>query len=334
MATVEKTNYVIGFLMKEEATPNTAETLSNTADGCNTYIGEGDPPAPSDVSAVFDGKIGRAAGSLAGQKRTVPNGRYRSLSFPTLFRGLGSAYSSTDTPPLEVHRAMKGAGYTATYAASPSAQWTYTPTVFSTTPTHLTVGQYVQGDLYTMRGVQFNWTYTADGLGVPVHTFEGMGIHDALTEAALPSITLLASAVIPPVASGVTLTLGSYTGATLRKISFNNNRGNGTARIAQNAAGGHAGFVYGARRETWEVEIERPLRSNYDPEALRDAATSFAFSVQYGSTQYNRWKHGSAQAQIVNVVPGNDGPIPTVTLTIEAHASTPSANDASYALFN
>ena len=47
MPTAARLNQVIGVLAKEEVDPNVAETLSNTADACNVFIGDGDPPAPT-----------------------------------------------------------------------------------------------------------------------------------------------------------------------------------------------------------------------------------------------------------------------------------------------
>ena len=245
------------------------------------------------------------------------------------------AYSASAIPPLEVHRAIKIAGYTATYSASPSHQWLYTPTATGTVPTHGTLRQYAQGSLYEQYGVQADFGYETQGLGVPVWSFNWRGIASAPSDASYPSITVLAPTLIPPVASSVTLSLGSFTTATVRSVKFARNRNVDTARIAMNLAGGHAGFIAGSYFPEWEVEIERPARSDWDPEAVYAAATGFAFDVQFGSTQYNRWKHASAQVQIsAPPQPGADGGLATVTVKLRGYASTPSANDAESILFN
>ena len=327
-------NQVIGILAKEEADYGTAETLSNTADACNVYIGDGDPPVPSPVDFVFDGNIGRAAGNLAPQRRTTPNGATRAGQFQCLPKGLGSLYSAVLLPPNEVHRWLKGAGYDATYSATPTPQWSYTPTPATSTPTHLSVRQFMQGSQWDLSGVQCDFSYETQGLGVPIFTFDWRGLHVAPVTQALPSLTIGAAAVIPPVAAGVVNSINGVSTLTIRRIAYRRNRNTETARLAQNLAGGHAGFVSGGFSPEWEVEIERPARATFDPEALRAAATSIAFSAQFGTTQYNRWTHSTAQGQIVNVQPGAEGALATVVLTIRGFSSTPSANDAELILFN
>ena len=334
MSTVAQANYVVGTLAKEEVDPNVAETLSETADGLNTYIGDGDAPPPTPFDFIFDGNNGRAAGNLAPQKRTTPNGRFRQGQFQCQGRGLGATYSASDTPPIEIFRMAKGAGYVWTYSATPTPQWTATPVPFSTVPTHLSLGQYAQGDLYLQHGVQSNVVWTAEGLGVPIWNFDWQGIAGSVANATMPVITLPTANILPPVASGVVITLGAWGDAVLRKISFNRNRQITGTRVAQNLAGGHAGLVASGFSPEWEIEIERPLRANFNPEALQASASSIAFGAQYGSTQFNRWKAGTAQGQIINVVPGNDGGIATVSFTVRGHSSTPSTNDAEYLLWN
>ena len=334
MPTAARLNQIIGVLAKEEADPNVAETLSNTTDACNVYIGDGDPPTPTAVEYVFDGNIGRAAGNLAPQRRTTPNGRFRQGQFQCLPKGAGVLYSGSAFPPNEVHRWLKGAGYDGTYSATPTPQWSYTPTAATSTPTHLTVRQFSQGSQWDQSGVQADFSYETQGLGVPVFTFDWRGIASLPSDQSLPALTIGASTIIPPVASAVVLSANGVTSLTVRKVAFKRNRNVETARVAQNLAGGHAGFVAGAFSPEWEIEVERPARATFDPEALAAAATSIAFSVTFGSTQYNRWAHSTAQGQIINVQPASDSALATVTFTVRGFSSTPSTNDSELLLFN
>jgi hypothetical protein len=335
MPSAAQFNQVIGVLAKVESDPNVAEALSNADDGCTPFIGDGDPPAPTPISYVFDGNIGRAAGNLAPQRRTTPNGRHRMGQFQCLPKGLGSLYSAILLPPNEVHRWLQGSGYTATYSASPTPQWSYTPVAVGTVPSHLTVRYFMQGSQYDQFGVQSDFSYESAGLGTPIFSFNWKGIGLAPTDQALPVITYQATGVIPAVSSAVVHSVGGVTTMTLRKVSYSRNRGGETARIAQNLAGGHAGFIFGQYTPEWEIEVERPLRSAFDPEALMASATPIALSLTYNSaTQYNRWTHSTAQGQIVDVQPGNDGGLATVTLKVRGFASTPSANDAELIVFN
>lgn len=334
MPSAARLNQVIGILAKEEADPNTAETLSNATDGCNPFIGDGDPEAPTALSYVFDGNLGRASGNLGPQRRTTPSGRFREGQFQCLPKGGGIAYTASVFPPNEVHRWLKSAGYDATFAATPSPQWSYTPTPAGTVPTHLTVRQFAQGSQYDQVGVQSNFSYEAQGLGAPIFTFDWRGVASAPADASLPAITLQATGIIPPVASAVVNSTNGVTSLVVRRVSFRRNRNVDTARVAQNTAGGHAGFIAGGFSPEWELEVERPTRSAFDPEALMAAATPIAFSIAYGTVQYNRWSHSTAQAQIVTVQPGAEGGLATVTMTIRGFSSTPTTNDSETLLFN
>lgn len=322
-----KLNQVIGFLGDIEATYGTAETLSNSTDGFNVYIGDGDPQPPEAYEYVYDGKIGRAFGTLAPQIRTTPNGRYRQGQVRVLPKGLGSAYSSSSVvPPNEIHRWLQACGLTATFSTD---HWVYTPTAHGNGYKSLTLEAYLQGSLYPMTGVLGNLSFETQGLGVPVWTIDYKGLAGtAPTDAALPSITVLAPSVIAPVSSSVTVSIGSFTDAVVRRIAFRSNRNIDTARIDMLTATGHAGFVPGGMAPELEIEIETPARSTYDPDAVRDAATVAAISVGWddGGTA-NNWTVDFAQAQLANVQRGNDGALATTTLTYTAHSSTPAAND-------
>lgn len=334
MPTAAVLNQVVGYLAKEEVDPNTAETLSNTTDACDVYIGDGDPEPPTPLDHIYDGNLGGSASSLGPQRRTTPNGRSRQYVYRVLPKGPGTAYSASAFPPRGIHRHLKAAGFDVAYSATPSPQHTYTPTPAGTVPTHLTTRQYLQQMQYDMRGVQCDFSYETQGLGVPVFTFTSRGIADLPTQAALPALTIEATTVIPPVAAGVVSSINGVTSLTIRSIRYVRNRAMDTARVALNLAGGHAGFIGGRYFPEWTVEIERPLLATFNPESLMANATAIAFSATFGTVQYNRWQHGTAQGQIINVQPGAEGQLATVVLTIRGFASTPTANDAESMLWN
>lgn len=324
---LNKLNQVIGFLGKVEATYGSAESLSNSTDGFNVYIGDGDPEPPTPYEYVYDGKIGRAFGNLVPQIRTTPNGRFRMGQHKVLPKGLGSAYSTSSVlPPNEIHRWLQACGFDATFDTD---HWEYTLTAHGTGFKSLTYNAYLQGSLYPMTGVLGNLSFETQGLGVPVWTidYKGLAAVDP-TDAAVPSLTVLAPSVIAPVSAGMTVSIGSFTNAVVRKIAFRQNRNIDTARIDMQLAGGHAGFVPGGSAPELEIEIERPARSTYDPEAVRDAATVEAISAAWDGGTANAWSIDFPQAQLASVTPGNEGALATVSLVYTAHASTPSANDA------
>lgn len=333
--TAPRFNQVVGFLAKEEATYGTNIALSTSTDAFTPYIGDGDPEPPAAYDHVFDGSLGRGSGTLLPVRRAAMNGRSMAGSVNILPKGLGSAYSASNLPPNEVHRLLKAAGFDATYSASPSHQWLYTPTAHGTTFTSLTLRQYAQGSIYELSGTLCDFSFETQGLGVPIWTFPFRGIGGtAPTDTNLPSLTHQATSIVPPIASAVVENIGSFTSATIRRVAFRMNRNLDTARIALDTTGGHAGFIPGNIVPELEIEIERPARATYDPEAVMLAGTSAAVDVTFGSTQYNRYKISLAQAQLISTTPGAEGALATVTLVYRGFATTPDANDAVSILFN
>jgi hypothetical protein len=170
---------------------------------------------------------------------------------------------------------------------------------------------------------------------VPIFTFDWRGIAGSLpTDVSLPALTHQATTVVPPIGPGMVANIGALSTAVVRRAAFRLNRSVDTARIQQNLAGGHAGFVPGGMAPELELEIERPTRAVYDAESVMSAGTSAAVDVTIGTTQYNRYKLTLPQAQLIAVAPGNDGALATVTLTYRAFATTPAANDFFSLLFN
>lgn len=331
----DRLNQVVGYLAKEEATYGTNIALSTSDDAATPFIGDGDPEPPTAYDHLFDGNLGRGGGTLLPVRRAPASGRSQAGQFRCLPKGLGSAYSASAMPPNEVHRFLKASGFDATYSGSPTPQWTYTPTAFGTTFTSLTLRQYLQASIYELSGVLCDFSFETQGVGVPILTFAFRGIGaTAPTDTALPALTHQATSVVPPIASAVLENIGSFTSATIRRVAFRMNRNLDTARPALNTTGGHAGFIPGNIAPELELEIERPARATYDPEATFLAGTSAAVDVTFGTTQYNRYKVTLPQAQLTQVTPGNDGALATVTLVYRGFATTPAANDAVSILFN
>lgn len=328
--TLVRFNDRIAIIAKVQAAVGTAETLSASADACLPYVDDGGPPAPEKFDYVFGGETGRGAAQIVGARRISPTGRFRQGQFRCLPRGRGSAYSASIFPPNEIHRFFLASGFDATHSPTPTPRIIYTPTAPDAYGAVLTLRQWAQGSEYEQRDVLCNFSFAAQGTGVPIFTFDWRGVPTSLpADQNFPAITIDADAVQPFPTVAVIGSLGAFTTAQIRDVSFNMNRGIDTARTAQNVAGGHAGFVRGGINPTFEIEIERPARSGFDPEAIREAASTAAISYQVNpSTQYNRFTLEMATAQLVDVNPGNDGAIPTVRLIYEGKPSTRTSNDA------
>lgn len=331
--TLVRFNDRISFLGKIQAAVGTAETLSASQDALLPYVEDGGPAAPEAIAYVGDGNVGRGAAQLVGARRIVPTGAHRRGQFRCLPRGRGAAYSASVFPPNEIHRWLLVSGFDATHNAGAI---TYTPTAPDVYGAVMTLQQWAQGSLYTQRDVIANFSFEAAGLGAPIFTFDWVGVVDAMpTDGAFPTITYDADTVQPFPTVAVVGSLGAFTGAQIRNVSFNMNRGIDTARVAQNLAGGHAGHVRGGINPTFEIEIERPARAAFDPEVVRNTAATAAISYQVNPTVVNnRFTLSMPTAQLVDVQPSADGAIPTIRLIYEGKPSTRTSNDAVSLLWN
>lgn len=333
MGAIVKTNQIVAVLAKEETTYNTAVTLAGSADAIEIYIGDGLPPAPEGLDYAFDGKIGRANGTLAPRKRTTPNGRSRKFEYKVMPKGAGTAYTSSAVlPPLEVHRFLKASGLTATFSTD---RWLYTPTAAGTTFTSLTTEHYQQGEKWAQAGVLLDFGIEANDVGVPIFTFRGAGTASLPVDASSPAMTYATGTVTPPTAASVTAIIGSFLLADVKSMTYAHNREfDNSARLRQNVAGAHLGFFPGncAPMLTFEIDktnmVATPFHTTagLDVESLKAAATSIPVSYSVGTTP-NAWKVEFANAQLVDVKHANDNAYATMSLSFAAHPSTIALND-------
>lgn len=324
---------LLGLLGKEEATYGTAIALTSTSDGLLMQFTDRNIGAPASIEYAFDGDLGPSVASGATTKRAAPAGRSFRAQLPFRAKGAGSAYAAATVP--NVHKILKASGFDAAVTTTTgSEKWTYTPTPEGTTYTSLTLNAYARGELWAASGVVGNLSINFDNQAPPVWTFDARGIASVPTDSSVPTITYPSFSTIPPLASSATVVIGSFTtNAVVLGGSFTYNRGIDNPRVP--ISGNHLGFVPSGRgpRLTFTVEATAFVGSPYhtsaglDPTLLREAATSIAVSVQFGSTQYNRYKIELPTAQLVNVTPANNGPVATYTLEFAGHGSTPVLND-------
>ena len=319
-------NQVAGFMAKVEAVYGTAETLTNTADGVFPYLGDGLPPAPTALEYLFDGNIGRDIATLFPVKSVAPNGRGRKAEFPVLFKGAGATYTALVMPPREVDLMLQAAGFDRTFA---TATHTYTPTAAGTTYKSLTFGHYAQGKAHVMAGALADWSFDFNDLGVPTHSFALQGIGGLPTTLSLPSITYDYTSVIPPVAAGSVISIGSWVAPIVKGGSFKLNRNLGNARARITDAGGHLGFVPGAMQPELTLMVEQtalvasPFHTTggIAPDALREAATAITVSARFGTASFNRFTVTLNNAQLVNAQPAADDAIAMYELTFRGTGS-------------
>ena len=324
---------LLGLLGKEEATYGTAIALTTTSDGLLMQFSDRNVGAPATIEYAYDGDLGPSVASGAMTKRAAPAGRSFRASLPFRAKGAGAAYAAATVP--NVHKILKACGFDAALTSTTSVEkWTYTCTPEGTTYASLTLNAYARGELWAAAGVVGTLGIAFENQAPPIWTMDARGIASAPTDAAVPTITYPSFATIPPLASSATVVMGSFTtNAVVLGGSFSFNRGIDNPRVP--ITGTHLGFVPSGRgpRLTFTVEATAFVGSPFhtsaglDPTLLREAATSIAVSVAFGSTQYNRYTIALAQAQLVNVTPANNGPSATVTLEFAGHGSTAVLND-------
>lgn len=326
---------VIGALAKIESTYGTAVALTTTSDGFLLQYPDRNG-IPLTVDFAFDGQVGVNPGNLSNLPLSAPGGKSYSVDLPLRFKGAGAAYSASVVPPA-AHLALQIAGFDAAVTTTTTVEkWTYTPQVVTSAYKSATFGFYARGELWAAKGGIADWSFTFDNPGPPTHTFALKAIANGdVTDVTLPSITYASNSTDPPNANGITCVIGSFTtNAVVYSGSFALNR-TIEPRVALTSSTGHEGFIPGgyAPELTLQVEDTAFVGSPYhtsaglDPIKLREAATKITVSVQFGSTQYNRWKLTLSNAQLFNVQPSTNGRVATWDLTFKPSASTPIALD-------
>lgn len=333
--TPAKLLHVLALLAKEETTYGSAIALTTTADGVQLQYKDRHQGAPMTFKYAYDGALGPSVGALGQVKRVSPSGYSIEGDLPTQCRPGGAAYSAVVVP--SIHRLLKAAGFDATVNTTASSEsWTYTPTQSTTTFTSLSLGLYTRGELWAIAGGIMGCKFDFANPAPPIFTFPTRGIATLPTDVAAPIVTYPLQAVQPPLASSIALTLGNLTtNAVVMSGSFDLQRNVDNPRVAVSAAGAHLGYTPGDRSPIVKIMLEATALTGapytasaaFDPYNLRDKAPSFAFALKFGSTQYNRYTLNFPQAQVIDVVPNNNGPIATVELTIAGYNSTPTSAD-------
>lgn len=334
MALPAKLVQILALTGKEESTYGTPVALTTTADGIQLQFENRDYPA-IEFAYAYDGDLGPSVGNLGTVLRAAQSGRSFTYDAPTRAKGAGAAYSASVVPSL--HRLLKAAGFDAAVTTTSAAEkWDYTPTAPGIGYTALTLNLYAHGLLYAGTGVLADWSFDAPNNGPPTHRFALSGYFSAdAADAAAPSVTYPLTAVQPPLASAVALTLGSLTtSAVCYSSSFTLGR-EILARVAQTASGGHLGFVPRGRQPEFKVTLEATAlvgspytsASAFDPWKLEETGQNFTFQLTYGTVQYNRWKMIATQCQVVKATPTVVNGVACVELLIRPYTSTPVAAD-------
>lgn len=341
MAAPAKTVEVGGLLLKTETTYGTGVAQSAATDGVLMHLTDRFAlGAPATLTYKGDGSAGLNPGNIGPRKRLAKSGRGLTMPIPHQFKGAGAAYSATVKPSC--HTLMLGAGFSAAVVTTASAEkWTYTPEV-PATYSGLSGTLYARRESWTFTGGLLDWSFTADGPVAPTHTFNLSAIGAIPTDASLAAITYPALTTEPPIASSITMVLGSYLTAEVLKFGFSLNRNLSTERVNLTSSAAHQGFYPAGYDPVFTVTIEQSAfvgspyhtSSGVDPYQLEANATAFAASVIVGATQYNKYKLDFPQVQVMSAKPSNNNGIATVDLELKPYATTPVANDFMTVVFD
>lgn len=319
---------VAGFMGMNQTTWGTAGTLTAATDGMYPHL-EGLPSDPFPFSYAYEDNGRRDVKTGRPIKRTAPAGRnVEGFNFNALFKGAGTAYTSSSVlPPNEVHLNLQWSGFDATFSTD---KWLYTLTPVDLTYKFGTFGYYAMAKSHLLRDVLNDWSFTAEGLALPVHTFAMRGIPSAARASlSLPAITYPRESVDPPVSKSGTFVIGDFITPITKSHGFSLNRQFGPPRLRQQETDGHMGWVPIGVDPVMMMTVEQtalvgsPYHTNagLDPDALREAATGITVSTRMGSTT-NRWGVSMTNAQCVKAEPSSEDGIATVNLEFKMTAST------------
>jgi hypothetical protein len=333
MPAPSKVLHVLGLLAKKEATYGAGIAMSTTADGVLLQYTDKNVGAPVTLDYAFDGSMGPSVASLAQSERVGPSGRSLRGDLPMRFKGPSGTYAATVTP--SIHTFLEAAGFTASLS---TGSYVYTPTAPGTGYSSLALEMYCRGEKWTAEGVLCNMAFAFDNPQPPIFTFGTRGVNTTLpTDTSAPAITY-PSLPLTPLSSGITFTFGSFTAGVVYSGSFDLQRDLEGARVALTSSGGHLGFVPGMRNPMLKVTLEQTAfttaspwhaPTTFNPYQLREAATKLPLLLKFaaGTTTGGSIALSSQSAQLMDVVPSNNGPTAMVELTFGFTASTAGGND-------
>ena len=295
----------VGVLAKVETTYNTPITLSTSTDGVRII-----KPRPDlTINYGYDGGRGGQAGGFGQRHRATPTGRTVAGTIRCEAKGHGSAYTSSSVVVPHIHPLLRAAGFDATVDTSGGTEnWVFSPTLGTGTMASNTLRFYTRGEQFDAAGCYTGLKINIDGAGIPTWEFPFVGtLATAVADTALPAITYHTNSVIPPVATGIALTYGTFTGAIVRSATFDLGRQIDNPRVNVNSSAASAGYQPGPRTPTLEMLIESTALQGspyyaataIDPYQLYAASTALTWSLTVGSVQYNKYKLSGSVAQLM-----------------------------------
>jgi hypothetical protein len=321
-----KSNVVYGLAAKIESTYGTYSTPSSSADGIQVaeYL-------EIERQYGFDGKRPAQPGNAGQQRRVPPQGATYRPAIKIEDKGPGVAYSAS-VFGKDYHALLLAGGMTGTLSGTTT--WTYNPTLITAAPSSVSLAYYCRAstagnsELWQANGVYTDWVYEVANAGPAMWTFNTFGRENAVpSETSFPTFTYTYGTIVPPVASPLALTINSVATLAIRSAKVEMKRTVQERFPDLNSTGAHGGFSPGERAPMFTFVCEAPLFATSNLWALHSAGTTFAASFGVGTVQYNKSAWTFAQAQVTEVKPSSDGPVPLLEVSCALYGSTPTAND-------
>ena len=153
--------------------------------------------------------------------------------------------------------------------------------------------------------------------GVPMWSFDGIGLYALATDTAMPVPTLTNWRMPLPSEAGITTaSLHGYAGL-VSEFEFDA----GASVVYRNLINGES-VQYGGRKSTASITLEEPTMAQKDFETIIRAGTTGALAVTHGTAAGNRVKINAASAQIIGYSESEQDGIAMIKLDLELIPAT------------
>ncbi len=199
-------------------------------------------------------------------------------------KGLGADYTSSsvfvDADPL-----FQSCGWSGSYSTSPSHRWTYAPITPATLRPSCSIYVWAGGNQYKVSGCRGNFEVIFRAGQIILVTFMLEGLLTTYPAAAgVPTPTFTGG--IPPAAISQVMSIGPWA-ADYDEVVLRS--GNRTQWLySGNAASGLQSYDFGLMMPEIVVTARSTPQSTYDPILDWGAATTRAFTIAWGATQFNQ----------------------------------------------
>jgi hypothetical protein len=281
---------------------------------------------------AFDGVRSMPPGTFGTNRRVGPSGRTVSFTLPIESKGAGTAYTaSVDTVP-SIQNLLLASRMSGSMNAN---SWSFRPNPESVVPSSMGLNVYHRGLIRPISGAYANFQYTFDSAAPPRYQFEVQGTTALPSDVALPAVVYEAGALLPAKAENIRLLLNFGTAVSssiVRSITFNLGQ-EISPRLDLNVSAGHGGFALGRRNPKLNIVLEAEAFSLINPETLWSVGTNGTVSYIVGDSPGNTTKVVFEQAQIVGSAPGDDGPVATWELEIDAYTDDATEGDFEFLMY-